>query len=47
MKKIYSIYKYEWDDDSIYIGQTYHGSGIYGKISDYTIGGQGAHGISP
>lgn len=35
MKKIYFIYKYEWDDGSVYIGQTYHGSGRFGKISDY------------
>ena len=33
--KVYFIYKYEWDDGSIYIGQTFVGSGRYGCISDY------------
>nr|DAE44749.1 MAG TPA: GIY-YIG nuclease superfamily protein [Caudoviricetes sp.] len=34
-EKIYFIYKYEWDDGSVYIGQTYHGSGRYGNIGKY------------
>jgi len=33
--KTYFIYKYEWEDGSVYIGQTFHGSKRYGRIEAY------------
>lgn len=32
----YFIYKYEWPDGSVYIGQSYIGSGRYGDATRYT-----------
>ena len=33
--KVYFVYKYEFDDGKVYIGQTYHGSGRYGRTEAY------------
>lgn len=33
--KKYFIYKYEWDDGSVYIGQSHIGANRYGRISAY------------
>ena len=35
MEKKYFIYKYEWEDGSIYIGQSHIGANRYGRISVY------------
>lgn len=35
MKNDYFIYKYEWDDGSVYIGQTSKSAKRYGVISEY------------